>query len=83
MFPNPGGSQGTLCLGGSIGRYNGQVQTSGPDGSFAITIDVNQMPVNPVTAAVAGETWRFQAWYRDNNPGATSNFTDAVEITFQ
>jgi hypothetical protein len=83
LFPNPGGSQGTLCLGGSIGRYNGQVQTSGPDGSFAITIDVNQMPVNPVTAAVAGETWRFQAWYRDNNPGATSNFTDAVEITFQ
>lgn len=83
LFPNPGGSQGTLCLGGSIGRYNGQVQTSGPDGSFAITIDVNQMPVNPVTAAVAGETWRFQAWYRDNNPGTTSNFTDAVEITFQ
>lgn len=82
LIVNPGGSQGTLCLGGSIGRYNSQVQTSGPDGSFAISIDLTQMPVNPITAAVAGETWHFQAWVRDNNPGATSNFTDAIAISF-
>ncbi|MCP3916270.1 MAG: hypothetical protein GY711_12005 [bacterium] len=29
-----------------------------------------------------GETWNFQCWYRDNNPGPTSNFTDAVSVTF-
>ncbi|MCP3919930.1 MAG: hypothetical protein GY711_30745 [bacterium] len=28
---------------------------------------------------LAGETWFFQCWYRDNNPGPTSHFTDASE----
>ncbi|MFT7679775.1 MAG: hypothetical protein ACI8QC_003780, partial [Planctomycetota bacterium] len=30
-----------------------------------------------------GDTWNFTAWFRDANPINTSNFTDAVEITFQ
>jgi hypothetical protein len=29
-----------------------------------------------------GETWHFQAWYRDANPGATSNLTDNHSVTF-
>ena len=33
-------------------------------------------------SVLAGQTWNFQAWYRDNNPGPTSNFTDAVSVTF-
>jgi hypothetical protein len=32
--------------------------------------------------AIPGETWYFQAWHRDANPTLTSNFTDAVSITF-
>jgi hypothetical protein len=34
-------------------------------------------------AVLAGETWNFQAWYRDLNPTTTSNFTNAVSIAFQ
>ena len=32
-------------------------------------------------AVVAGDTWHFQAWYRDT--GNANNFTDAISITFQ
>ncbi|MFT5291611.1 MAG: hypothetical protein ACI82F_003696, partial [Planctomycetota bacterium] len=34
-----------------------------------------------VVFVMAGQTWNFQCWSRDNNPGPTSNFTDAVSIT--
>lgn len=79
----PPGSQGRLCLGGSIGRYQTSVLNSGASGSFELAIDVTAIPEGPVfSAAVAGDTWRFQAWFRDANPTATSNFTDAVAVTF-
>lgn len=78
----PPGSSGVLCLSGNIGRFNGSglVQTSNPGGSsFGIVVDTGALPVNPVQGVVAGETWHFQAWFRD---GSTSNFTDAVSVTF-
>ncbi len=79
-------SQGRLCLGGFIGRYvgPGQIKNSGSAGSFSLAIDLTSMPQPFGNVAVQpGETWNFQAWYRDANPGATSNFTDAVSVTFQ
>ncbi len=84
---NPGGSEGNLCLGGSIGRYvgPGQIQSSGATGSIALAID-NTMVPQPMgaVALAAGETWFFQLWNRDAVNGvATSNFTDGYEITFQ
>ena len=83
---NPGGSQGNLCLGGAIGRYvgAGQIQNSGSAGEIALPIDNTQVPQPTGLVAVsAGETWSFQAWYRDAVGGsATSNFTDGYEITF-
>jgi hypothetical protein len=84
--PNAGGSQGTLCLGGSIGRYvgPGQIQNSGVTGSISLAVDLTQhpTPIGPVSVA-AGETWNFQAWFRDSVGGAaTSNFTDGYEIDF-
>jgi len=40
-------------------------------------------PVN-IVGILAGETWNFQAWYRDTVAGQpTSNFTDAIQIGFQ
>jgi len=83
---NPGGSQGNLCLGGSIGRYvgPGQVQNSGAQGAFALALDLTQHPTpsGPV-AVVAGETWNFQAWFRDSIGGvATSNLTDGLQVQF-
>lgn len=79
---NPPGSEGNLCLGGNIGRYSKSVLNSGDSGSFSLLIDLTSMPVNPPQAVLPGETWNFSAWYRDNNPTPTSNFTDAVSITF-
>jgi len=81
----PPGSAGVLCLGGAIGRYSGSIQNSGPSGAFALNISplVLSQPTGPV-AAVAGQTWYFQAWHRDVTPGGapTSNFTNAVALPF-
>jgi hypothetical protein len=76
----PPGRQGVLCLAGNIGRYTTTAQIiQGPTGS--IQVDLTSIPVNPPTAVLPGDTWNFQCWYRDNNPGPTSNFTDAVSVT--
>ncbi|MEM6674734.1 MAG: hypothetical protein AAF726_17945 [Planctomycetota bacterium] len=83
FVPGPGGSQGNLCIGGTIGRFLQQVQNSGPGGSIAIQVDLTAIPqATGTVAAVAGDTWNFQAWFRDANPSITSNFSDALSITF-
>ena len=79
---NPGGSQGNLCLGGQIGRFTKHTQKSGPGGYFMIQVNLMRIPTTPPHSVMAGETWNFQAWFRDNNPGKTSNFTDAVSVLF-
>ena len=83
----PGGSQGNLCLGGTIGRYvgPGQVMNSGATGIVSLPIDLTSIPTpNGPVAAVPGDTWSFQGWYRDSVGGAsTSNFTDGVTLTLQ
>ncbi|MEM1452748.1 MAG: choice-of-anchor B family protein [Planctomycetota bacterium] len=84
FVPNPGGSQGNLCVGGATGRYLGQVGNSGFFGSFTTTIDVLAIPQSSgAVAALPGETFRFQVWYRDANPTVTSNFTRGYAVTFQ
>jgi hypothetical protein len=84
---NPGGSQGNLCLGGSIGRYvgPGQIQQSGSTGTVSLAIDLAQHPTpTGLVGVLPGETWNFQCWYRDAVGGmATSNFSDGYEVTFQ
>ncbi|QDV07812.1 hypothetical protein Poly30_33450 [Planctomycetes bacterium Poly30] len=83
----PMGSQGAICLDGSIGRYigPGQIRSSGSSGTFALSIDLTQTPQpSGFVSVLAGETWSFQAWYRDAIGGqVTSNFTDGVELTFR
>lgn len=83
LINNPGGSQGHLCIGGQIGRFTQQVQSSGPAGEFSIQVDISALPSPLNHAVIAGETWNFTCWYRDSNPGPTSNFTDAISVTFQ
>lgn len=80
----PPGSQGTLCLGGAIGRYSDHLLDSGSTGMFSLQLDLAQTPTpsGPV-AVLPGETWYFQAWYRDQNPTQTSNFTDSRSIAFE
>jgi hypothetical protein len=84
VVQNPGGSVGTLCLGGSIGRYSADPQPTGSAGAFGMTIDLLNMPTpGGFVATAQGEAWRFQCWYRDSDMGAPiSNFSDAVLVPF-
>ena len=84
-FPVPS-SQGAICVLGLVGRYvqPGQITSSGPTGSILFPIDLSAIPTpSSLVQALPGETWNFQAWYRDVNPTVTSNFTDAVSVTFR
>ncbi|MEL6907374.1 MAG: hypothetical protein AAFP22_18345, partial [Planctomycetota bacterium] len=86
----PGGcgvNGGVLCLGGSIGRY-GTILQAGADMSFALDVDLDAMPVWPSVAAQAGETWYFQAWFRDGSPvplppQPASNLTNPIGLMFR
>lgn len=82
--PNPGGSQGDLCLAGPIGRYTSDLQITGAAGSTSFDLDLAQTPTPAGSIAIlSGQTWYWQTWYRDQNPGSTSNFTSAVMASFQ
>jgi hypothetical protein len=92
-IPMPGGSQGFLCLGGSIGRFQSQVGAVSAAGVYRISTDpgagaqrftLTSFPQpNGTVAVMAGETWSFQCWHRDVAGGAaTSNFSEGISLTF-
>ncbi|MCP3915856.1 MAG: hypothetical protein GY711_09890 [bacterium] len=82
VIVNPGGSAGNLCLGGAtIARFSGDVRFTGDTGGFEIDVDLLELPMSPHYPVAPGETWNFQAWFRDL--GNTSNFTDAVRVAFE
>ena len=84
------GGRGTLCLGGDVRRLSGAPFSASSHGcggwcSYvgSATVDLTTMPTSAGAIAVQpGETWIFQAWFRESNPSPTSNFTDAVAISF-
>ena len=83
-LPNPGGSAGALCLGGSIGRLLPGVQA---DASGALMADVDLGSIVQPTGTVGiqpGEAWHFQLWYRDvaSSGSVTSNFSTSLRIDF-
>ncbi|HPF14536.1 MAG: hypothetical protein H6830_12940 [Planctomycetes bacterium] len=80
----PTGSQGNLCIGGTLARFN-QLLTNTDNGLTArFDLDPFEVPLAPGTLPiVAGSTYHFQVWYRDSNPSPTSNFTEALSVTFQ
>lgn len=81
-----GGSQGSFCLNGSdIGRYSSLTFNSGSDGRWSQGIDLTAIPTPSgfTTSAMAGQTWGWQVWYRDMNPGQVSNFTNVIRVAFQ
>ncbi len=76
-----GGSQGLLCLGGSILRFSNTVLNDRGTGVVSFRPRLDAFPQGGVV--LAGETWLFQYWFRDANPQATSNTSSALSITFQ
>lgn len=85
FVPMAGGtSNGNLCLGGVLGRYQGpgQVQSSGGAGEISLMIDLTSVPQGGGTVAMtAGSTQNFQLWHREP-VGLGSNFTEGLEMTF-
>ena len=85
--PMLGGGEGTLCLGGAIGRFlsPGQILNTGIFGDVELPIDLTAHPTPTGFVQVAsGETWNFQFWYRDTLAGVpTSNLTDGLSVTFR
>ncbi|MEM9382182.1 MAG: hypothetical protein AAGB93_19660 [Planctomycetota bacterium] len=79
------GSQGALCLTGSIGRLNrsGEILAADASGRVELAVDLTRLPQpNGTVAVVPGDTWHFQLWYRDANPQPTSNTSSALQLTF-
>ncbi|MEM9799374.1 MAG: hypothetical protein AAGA20_03545 [Planctomycetota bacterium] len=84
--PMAGGSEGTLCVGVPLGRYAGTVLVADDQGLARMDIDPAAIPQPGGTVgAIAGETWRFQHWYRDVSTllTTTSNHTDGIEVAFR
>lgn len=84
LLPMFGGSQGTLCVGGQLVRFN-QVGQFGPrnqTGVRSLRLDTTQIGGTWGPPILPGETWIFQYWYRDLNPHSTTNFSSAVEMVF-
>lgn len=78
----PGGSMGNLCIAsGVIGRYSGDILNSGSAGTVSLSLDLTAVPL-PMgsVAVVAGDVRYWQYWFRDM---PTSNFSDALKLTFQ
>ena len=81
--PNVGGGQGTLCITPPLAMMNTHVMNSGSSGSFQVPFDMTQVTVPGWGLPGPGQTWYFQAWYRDQNPLHTTNMTDGYFVMFQ
>ncbi|HRV82461.1 MAG TPA: hypothetical protein P5218_13560, partial [Planctomycetota bacterium] len=75
-------SQGNLCLGAGIVRWNENqyILNSGIFGFVTLQPDLNNGPFG--MQFMPGETWNFQYWYRDLNPNSTSNTTAGIQVQF-
>lgn len=78
--PGVGGGQGTMCITDPCFRFSEDVRFSGAGGAVAFQPDLANLPMG--VSVAAGESWRFQYWYRDANPTVTSNTTDALRVLF-
>ena len=87
FVPGFAGSQGNLCVGAPIVRFNqgggpgGQIAQTSSAGTRSYTLDFANLPQQIVFQP--GETWNFQLWFRDQNPGLTSNTTDGISVMFR
>ncbi len=84
----PAPSQGILCLGAPMIRFNqpangGAVLNSGADGAVSFRPDFDLLPMGAVFTP--GSTWNFQYWHRDFDTTMgvqTSNTSNGLAITF-
>jgi len=80
FIPLFAGSQGNFCLGAPFIRFAADGMLSSPSGKLTLLPDYDNLPNGAVFSA--GDTWNFQAWFRDVNPTATSNTTNGLTVQF-
>lgn len=80
FVPMLGGGQGNLCLGTPHWRLVGVPLDSGPAGQVVRALRRTDAPAS--LPFVPGQSWNFQLWFRDQNPGPTSNTSAALELTW-
>ncbi len=80
-LPLFGGSQGNLHLAFPIVRFSGDILLSDANGEATFSPPLNALPQG--TMFQPGETWNFQMWFRDTNPGLTSNTSNGLALTFE
>lgn len=73
-FPTPFG--GTLCIGGTIGRFPTQVAAQG---TAVRALDFTGFGIERVV--MAGQTWRYQWVHRDTTPGG-GNVSAGLAVTW-
>lgn len=69
----------------SLGFFdaNGVLQNASGTSTIGSGYDVPPMLPNPPGGSImSGQTWYFQVWYRDLNPGTVSNFSNGLAVTF-
>ncbi|MFT7669899.1 MAG: hypothetical protein ACI8X5_002606 [Planctomycetota bacterium] len=77
---------GVRCVGGSTFRFG--VQNSGPSGTLELGQDIvadSCSSFGVPGCIVPGDTWNFQAWYRDPSgpcPGQDFNFSNGISVEF-
>lgn len=89
--PASGGvaSDGRICIGGGTFGRHGQHIYSGTAGTFSAPLDLTALPHASLAGTysvpvLAGQTWYWQCWYRDQSLGAgRSNFSAALGIHFE
>lgn len=84
-LPGVGGSQGNLCLGGVLYRFNrsGQWGAASVDGRREMRLNILDPLQGSSPPILAGQNWTFQFWYRDRNPMSTTNFSGATGVMFR
>ena len=87
LLPGLGGGEGTLCVAAPITRLNlgvgpgQQVDLTSGSGTRSYVVNFAALPSS--LSLAPGETWNFQLWFRDVNPGLTSNTTDGISVMFR
>lgn len=77
VFGGAGNSLGDFNLAGIFRS------TSGTSGQSAVGFDIPASLPAPIGGSiVSGSSWHFQLWYRDQNPGSTSNFSSGLTLQF-
>ncbi|QDV08525.1 hypothetical protein Poly30_40730 [Planctomycetes bacterium Poly30] len=78
---SPGNSSGNLCISGTAARL-GTTQAL-PSGHAEMVIQTATFPTSIGGPIDPGDTFVFQAWYRDIGGAGASNFTEAKTVTFR